>query len=280
MKTALRLVLASLLLMPAAGLTAEVIEQVLVKVNGDIITKTELEQRQITALRQKMNGQIDPELLKDDARLKQALSEVTPALIVDAIDELLLLHRAYDMGMRMKPEYIKEVIENIKKENKIETDAQFQAALDQEGLTAWLEFCAGPLCAACPPDLRLLSLLSLESPEERHRRIESLVNRLRAQPRFRDRAFRLERLEPLDQVTASDLADFLHRKGNSSCPDDLIPVMPELIIADTGGHFERTVARIEEAERRSWYALHDELKDSAGHQATAATLPPEGEGPL
>jgi hypothetical protein len=152
--------------------------------------------------------------------------------------------------------------------------------IDPAGLTAWLEFCAGPLCADCPPELRLLSLLSLESPKERHPRIESLMNELRAQPRFRDRAFRLERLEPLDQMTANDLADFLDRKGNSSCPDDLIPVMPELIIADTGGHFELTVARIEEAERRSWYALHDELMESARHRAPAGTLPPEEGGPL
>ena len=32
---------------------ADIIEQVLVKVNGEIITKTELESRQIAALRQK-----------------------------------------------------------------------------------------------------------------------------------------------------------------------------------------------------------------------------------
>ena len=35
----------------AAPMRAEIIEQVLVKVNGDIFTKTELEQRQIAALR-------------------------------------------------------------------------------------------------------------------------------------------------------------------------------------------------------------------------------------
>ena len=35
----------------AVPLRAEIIEQVLVKVNGDIITKTELETRQIAAIR-------------------------------------------------------------------------------------------------------------------------------------------------------------------------------------------------------------------------------------
>ena len=44
---------AVLLALPAAmPMRADVIEQVLVKVNGDIITKTELEARQVQALRQ------------------------------------------------------------------------------------------------------------------------------------------------------------------------------------------------------------------------------------
>ena len=48
----------------AAPMRADIIEQVLVKVNGDIITKTELETRQIAALRQKMQGQqVDPAAL-------------------------------------------------------------------------------------------------------------------------------------------------------------------------------------------------------------------------
>ncbi len=134
MKTALRLVLASLFLMPA-GVTAEVIEQVLVKVNGDIITKTELEQRQISALRQKMNGQIDPELLKDDARLKEALSEVTPALIVDAIDELILLQMGKEKGYKLSDEQFKGWLSKLREEQNLQDDAKFQAALKQEGMT-------------------------------------------------------------------------------------------------------------------------------------------------
>ena len=66
---------------------AEVIEQILVKVNGDIITKTELEGRQVAALRQRMQGkQVDPESLKNDEGLKKALA-MTPDLIcvLDAV---------------------------------------------------------------------------------------------------------------------------------------------------------------------------------------------------
>ena len=67
---------------PAAaqtGTTGTILEQVLVKVNGEIITKTEIEQRQIAALRQK-----NPNLRPDsDAALQKALNEVTPQVIVD-----------------------------------------------------------------------------------------------------------------------------------------------------------------------------------------------------
>jgi parvulin-like peptidyl-prolyl isomerase len=134
MKTAFRVVISGLLLMPVAGPAAEVIEQVLVKVNGDIITKTELEQRQITALRQKMNGQIDPELLKDDARLKEALAEVTPTLIVDAIDELLLLQMGKEKGYKLSDDQFKGWLSKIREEQNLQDDAKFQAALKQEGM--------------------------------------------------------------------------------------------------------------------------------------------------
>lgn len=135
MKTALRLALSALLVLPAAGLAAEVIEQVLVKVNGDIITKTELEQRQIAALRQKMNGQIDPELLKDDARLKQALAEVTPQLIVDAIDELILHQMGKEKGYKLSDEQFKGWLTKIREEQGLQDEAKFQGAIKQEGMT-------------------------------------------------------------------------------------------------------------------------------------------------
>ena len=48
----------------AVPLRAEIIEQVLVKVNGDIITKTDLEARQIAAIRQQMNSRVDASALR------------------------------------------------------------------------------------------------------------------------------------------------------------------------------------------------------------------------
>jgi peptidyl-prolyl cis-trans isomerase SurA len=117
----------------AATLSAqgEILEQILVKVNGDIITKTDLEQRQITALRQK-----DPNFRPgNDADLRQALAEITPEVIVNAVDELLLVQRGKELGYALGQEQFRNIVENIKKENKLETEEAFNAALKQEGLT-------------------------------------------------------------------------------------------------------------------------------------------------
>jgi len=111
--------------------SADILEQVLVKVNGEIITKTELEARQIAALRQK-NPNLRPE---SDAALQKALAEVTPDVIVDAVDELLMVQRGKELGYSMTTERFNSIVENIKKENKIESDEQLQAALKQENMT-------------------------------------------------------------------------------------------------------------------------------------------------
>jgi len=106
----------------------EILEQILVKVNGDIITKTDLEARQVGVLRQRSQQLSDEDL-------KKAIAEVTPDILVDAVDEMLLLQRGKELGYKVTDEQFKRVIENIRKENKLESDDQFAAALKQEGLS-------------------------------------------------------------------------------------------------------------------------------------------------
>jgi len=120
----------------APGASNDVIEQVLVKVNGDIITKTELEQRQVQVLRQRLNGQnVDPELLKNDEQLKKALAEITPRVLVDAVDELLLLQHGKELNLHLSDDQFKQVVTNIRKEQGLTDEAKFQAALAQENMT-------------------------------------------------------------------------------------------------------------------------------------------------
>jgi PPIC-type peptidyl-prolyl cis-trans isomerase-like protein/SurA-like protein len=113
---------------------AEIFEQILVKINGDIFTKSDLEQRQIAILRQK-GQQFDLKSDAGNAQLKKALDEVTPQIIVDVVDETLMMQRGKELGYRMGDDQFKSVVESIKKENKIETDEQLQAALKAENMT-------------------------------------------------------------------------------------------------------------------------------------------------
>jgi peptidyl-prolyl cis-trans isomerase SurA len=114
---------------------AEIIEQVLVKVNGDIITKTDLEQRQIQALRSRAGSEIDPESLKNDEGLKKALADITPRLLVEAIDEMLLMQLGREKGYRLSDQQFKEIVDNIRKEQNLQDDKKFHDALQQEGMT-------------------------------------------------------------------------------------------------------------------------------------------------
>ena len=125
-------VMVSALLVSAPLGAQEIIEQVLVNVNGDILTKTDFEQRQIAVLRQR------PELANvtpESPELLKAVAEVTPQLILDAVDELLLIQRGREMGLTLGDEQFKQIVENIKKSNNLEDEERFQAALKQEGMT-------------------------------------------------------------------------------------------------------------------------------------------------
>jgi peptidyl-prolyl cis-trans isomerase SurA len=136
MKKLLFVVTAAAVMASGMGTRADVIEQVLVKVNGDIITKTELEQRQVQVLRQRLNGQnVDPETLKNDEQLKKLLAEITPQVLVNSIDELLLLQHGRDLNYHLSDDQFKQVVGNIRKEQGLQDEAKFQAALAQENMT-------------------------------------------------------------------------------------------------------------------------------------------------
>lgn len=119
----------------AVPMQAEIIEQVLVKVNGDIITKTDLEQRQIAALRERLKEKVDAEAMKNDAELRKALLEITPDLLVSAIDEMLLMQLGKEKGYRLSDDQFKTWLENLRKEQNLQDDQKFQSALRQEGMT-------------------------------------------------------------------------------------------------------------------------------------------------
>src|SRR5215510_1382781 len=111
---------------------AEIIEQMLVKVNGEIITKTEFETRQVEELRNR------PELAKADpssAELQRAIAQITPDLILTAVDELLLVQRGRESGYALGDQQFTRIVEDLRKTQNLEDDARFNEALTQQHMT-------------------------------------------------------------------------------------------------------------------------------------------------
>jgi parvulin-like peptidyl-prolyl isomerase len=127
---------ASLILLAGTGapVSAQVIEQILLKVNGEIFTKSDLEDRQINTLRQ-LDRQIDPKTDPTGTELRRMLDEITPQLLVDVVDEFVTVQRGRDLGYQLGDEQFQGVLDNIKKDNDFTSDEELQAALKQERMT-------------------------------------------------------------------------------------------------------------------------------------------------
>ena len=119
------LLIPSLALVPCA-LGAETIERVVAKVNGQIITLSEFQSRQVAAAQ---GARVD------SAGVGAYLRQNNAKILQDTIDEILILQKAEDAGIRAPAAWIDEAIDGIKKENKIASDEQMQEALAREGLT-------------------------------------------------------------------------------------------------------------------------------------------------
>jgi peptidyl-prolyl cis-trans isomerase SurA len=119
-------VLLPLLSLVASGARAEIIERVVAKVNGQIITLSEFQQRQSAAAQ---TARVDP------GNVGAFLRQNNARILQDAIDEILILQKAEDAGIQAPPQWVDESIDGIRKENNITSDEQFQQALAREGLT-------------------------------------------------------------------------------------------------------------------------------------------------
>src|SRR4029453_2995679 len=113
------------------GIHAEIREQVRVKGKGEIITKPEFEARQVAELRN------PPELANasQGAELQKAVAEITPDLILTAVDELLMVQRGRESGYALGDQQFAQILENIRKSNNLEDETRFKDALKQEGLS-------------------------------------------------------------------------------------------------------------------------------------------------
>lgn len=119
-------ILFATLLGASVAVQGDVIERVMARVNSQIVTLSEFEARQLAAVQAARvpEGEIEAFLRQNNAKLLE-----------EAMEELLLVDRAATLGMKLRPEYLDQVVEDIKKEQNIASEEEFLAQLKREGLT-------------------------------------------------------------------------------------------------------------------------------------------------
>jgi peptidyl-prolyl cis-trans isomerase SurA len=113
----------------------KVVEEIVARVNNEVITRSEFEHSKITAeedAKTDCQNRCTPEQLKTltEDRQKNALR--------DLIDQSLLVQRAKDMGVSVEPEVIKQ-LDQIRIENKLQSMEALEQAVSGEGLN-WEDF--------------------------------------------------------------------------------------------------------------------------------------------
>jgi parvulin-like peptidyl-prolyl isomerase len=105
---------------------AETVERVVAKVNGQIITLSDFQARQLDAAQA---ARVDP------ANVAAFLRQNNSRILQDAIDEILLLQKAEDAGLKPPDAYLDQVIDQIKKEHNLASQQEFEAALAEQGMS-------------------------------------------------------------------------------------------------------------------------------------------------
>src|SRR6185436_6185118 len=121
------LLLPALSALLATAASPEILERVVAKVNGDIVTLSEFQSRQVAA--------VQAAGLTSDEQVEKYLRENNARILQEAVDDLLLVQKASEEGMRLRADYIKEIIDGIKKENNITSDDDLQQQLRREGMS-------------------------------------------------------------------------------------------------------------------------------------------------
>jgi peptidyl-prolyl cis-trans isomerase SurA len=120
---------------PMSAQKSEIIQKIIVKVNGEIFTLSELEFRQSQVLKEQNRSVKTARDLTTDPALMAALADVTPTLLLEAVDELMLVQHGRELGVKFSDANFVKFLERIKEQNSIKDDAILMDALKQEGIT-------------------------------------------------------------------------------------------------------------------------------------------------
>jgi parvulin-like peptidyl-prolyl isomerase len=111
-----------------------IIQKVIVKVNGEIFTQAELERMQVEMIQNRRNKGAQVPVDLTDPQLASMLGEITPGLLVEAIDDLLFVQRGRELGGKFTDEIYKRAIDDIMKRNNLD-EKSLETAMAQQGMT-------------------------------------------------------------------------------------------------------------------------------------------------
>jgi parvulin-like peptidyl-prolyl isomerase len=111
----------------ATAVQAEVVERIVAKVNGEIITKTQLD-REVRAVLDRLGPAPSAE---EEAR---RATELRQQILDQIINNMLIMQVAQEKGLRVPPRYFEEWKANIMKEMKIETEEEFLRQAELQGM--------------------------------------------------------------------------------------------------------------------------------------------------
>jgi peptidyl-prolyl cis-trans isomerase SurA len=120
---------------PVSATEGKVVEEIVARVNNEVITRSEFEHAKASAdedAKSDCQNRCTPEQLSQliEERKKNALREL--------IDQSLLVQRAKDMGISVEPDVIKQ-LDQIRIENKLPSMEALEEAVSKQGLN-WEDF--------------------------------------------------------------------------------------------------------------------------------------------
>ena len=125
-----------LILIPTTGWVAQaqILERVVVNVNGSILTQRDIEERQLVAVSRRAGREITSVESQRDPEVRALLAEMEPQVIAEIIDEALILQHAAELGLEATDSDIDHVLATMREDNSAMTDEQFEVLLRQEGI--------------------------------------------------------------------------------------------------------------------------------------------------
>jgi peptidyl-prolyl cis-trans isomerase SurA len=113
----------------------KVVEEIVARVNNEVITRSEFEHSKITA---EEDAKSDCQNRCTPEQLKTLIEDDQKNALRNLIDQSLLVQRAKDMGVSVEPEVIKQ-LDQIRIENKLQSMEALEQAVSGEGLN-WEDF--------------------------------------------------------------------------------------------------------------------------------------------